>query len=123
MELDLLDRHDPAYNSREQSATLSPSPAPMTGLKFLIADDSPGNLKLLRTGLEYEGHQVVEAGNGIEALAALEREPFDALISDILMPSMDGFRLCRKIRTGSKSYSEIPLVLYTATYDSPTDRP
>jgi signal transduction histidine kinase len=94
----------------------------MTGLKFLIADDSPGNLKLLRTGLEYEGHQVVEAGNGIEALAALEREPFDALISDILMPSMDGFRLCRKIRTGSKSYSEIPLVLYTATYDSPTDR-
>lgn len=122
MELDLLDRHDPAYNSREQSATLSPSPAPMTGLKFLIADDSPGNLKLLRTGLEYEGHQVVEAGNGIEALAALEREPFDALISDILMPSMDGFRLCRKIRTSSKSYSAIPLVLYTATYDSPTDR-
>jgi hypothetical protein len=94
----------------------------MTGLKFLIADDSPGNLKLLRTGLEYEGHQVVEAGNGIEALAALEREPFDALISDILMPSMDGFRLCRKIRTSSKSYSAIPLVLYTATYDSPTDR-
>jgi signal transduction histidine kinase len=107
-----LDRHDPAWNSREQSATL----------KFLIADDSPGNLKLLRTGLEYEGHQVIEASNGIEALAALEREPVDALISDILMPSMDGFRLCREIRTSSKSYSEIPLVLYTATYDSPTDR-
>jgi len=38
------------------------------------------------------------------------------------MPSMDGFRLCREIRTSSKSYSEIPLILYTATYDSPTDR-
>jgi signal transduction histidine kinase len=38
------------------------------------------------------------------------------------MPSMDGFRLCRTIRTSSKSYSEIPLILYTATYDSPTDR-
>jgi signal transduction histidine kinase len=94
----------------------------MMGLKFLIADDSPDNLKLLRTGLEYEGHQVIEASNGIEALAALEREPVDALISDILMPSMDGFRLCRKIRTSSKSYSDMPLVLYTATYDSPTDR-
>jgi signal transduction histidine kinase len=94
----------------------------MTGLKFLIADDSPGNLELLRTGLEYEGHQVIEASNGIEALAALEREPVDALISDILMPSMDGFRLCREIRTSSKTYSEIPLILYTATYDSPTDR-
>jgi light-regulated signal transduction histidine kinase (bacteriophytochrome) len=38
------------------------------------------------------------------------------------MPSMDGFRLCREIRTSSKSYREIPLILYTATYDSPTDR-
>jgi signal transduction histidine kinase len=91
-------------------------------LRFLIADDSPANLRLLHAGLESEGHQVFEAINGEEALALLEREPVDAVISDILMPSMDGFRLCREIRSSKKHYSAIPLILYTSTYDSPTDR-
>jgi signal transduction histidine kinase len=91
-------------------------------LKFLIADDAPRNLKLLRAGLESEGHHVVEASNGVEALAILDQEPIDAVISDILMPSMDGFRLTREIRRSAKSYREIPVILYTATYDSPADR-
>ena len=94
----------------------------MKALKLLIADDFPGNLKLLRVGLEAEGHQVIEAANGLEALAVLDREGVDAVISDILMPSMDGFRLCSEIRRSTKSYREIPLILYTATYDSPADR-
>jgi signal transduction histidine kinase len=91
-------------------------------LKFLIADDSPANLKLLHAGLESEGHRVFEATNGEEALALLERVSVDAVISDILMPSMDGFRLCREIRASKRHYSAIPLILYTSTYDSPTDR-
>jgi signal transduction histidine kinase len=91
-------------------------------LKLLIADDSPSNLNLLRAILESEGHHVVEAANGVDALAILEREPQDAVISDILMPSMDGFRLCHEIRKSAKSFSNIPLILYTATYDSPSDR-
>jgi signal transduction histidine kinase len=94
----------------------------MKALRFLIADDFPGNLKLLRAGLESEGHQVVEAANGLEALAILDRESVDAVISDILMPSMDGFRLCSEIRGSAKSYRDIPLILYTATYDSLADR-
>jgi signal transduction histidine kinase len=94
----------------------------MKALTFLIADDFPGNLKLLRAGLESEGHQVIEAANGAEALAVLELESVDAVISDILMPSMDGFRLCSEIRRSTKSYREIPIILYTATYDSPADR-
>jgi signal transduction histidine kinase len=94
----------------------------MKALTFLIADDFPGNLKLLRAGLESEGHQVIEAANGVEALAVLERQSVDAVISDILMPSMDGFRLCSEIRRSTKGYREIPLILYTATYDSPADR-
>jgi signal transduction histidine kinase len=91
-------------------------------LKFLIVDDSPRNLKLLRAGLEAEGHQAIEAANGAEALAILDRETPDAVISDILMPSVDGFRLCQEIRKSGKSYSNLPLILYTATYDSPSDR-
>jgi CheY-like chemotaxis protein len=91
-------------------------------LKFLIADDSPGNRKLLHAGLEFEGHEVVEVKNGVEALAILETETVSAVISDILMPSMDGYRLCREIRRSEKTYSDIPVILYTATYDSPSDR-
>src|ERR1700737_1582330 len=91
-------------------------------MKLLIADDSPANLKLLRAGLESEGHQVVAAANGVEAVAILERESVDAVITDILMPSMDGFRLCSEIRNSTRSYRDIPVVLYTATYDSPSDR-
>jgi signal transduction histidine kinase len=94
----------------------------MKALTFLIADDFPGNLKLLRVGLESEGHQVIEAANGLEALAVLDQESVDAVISDILMPSMDGFRLCSEIRRSTKDYRNIPVILYTATYDSLADR-
>jgi signal transduction histidine kinase len=94
----------------------------MQALKFLIADDVPVNRKLLRAGLESEGHQVAEAANGVEALAILEQDPIDAVISDILMPSMDGFRLCDEIRKSAQSYSDVPLILYTSTYDSLADR-
>jgi CheY-like chemotaxis protein len=92
-------------------------------VKLLIVDDYPGNLKLLRMALEAEGHEVVERVNGVEALEALKREPVDAVISDILMPVMDGFRLCQEIRRDVGSpIASLPVVLYTATYDSPTDR-
>lgn len=94
----------------------------MQALKFLIADDVPVNRRLLRAGLESEGHQVVEAANGVEALAILEHDPIDAVISDILMPSMDGFRLCGEIRNSARAYSDVPLILYTSTYDSLADR-
>jgi signal transduction histidine kinase len=94
----------------------------MTALRILVADDAPINLKCLQVALEAEGHEVVEAGNGVEALAILDTEPFDAVISDILMPVMDGYRLCSEIRRGASSYRGIPLILYTATYDSPADR-
>lgn len=90
-------------------------------MNLLIVDDQPSNLKLLKANLEAAGHTVSEAANGIEALQALERAPPDALISDVLMPGMDGFRLCHEIRRHERHHA-LPLVLYTATYNSPTDR-
>jgi len=71
-------------------------------MNLLIVDDYPNNRKLLRAALEAEGHRVAEASDGVEALEVLGREGVDAVISDILMPRMDGFRLCHKIRTGEK---------------------
>jgi signal transduction histidine kinase len=94
----------------------------MKALKILIADDTPLNLKLLRAELASQGHESVEAANGVEALAILNRETVDAVISDILMPAMDGYRLCHEIRGSTNGYQDLPVILYTATYDSPGDR-
>lgn len=90
-------------------------------MRLLIVDDHPINLKLLRAQLEVEGHAVVEAGNGIEALQALEAQSVDGVISDILMPRMDGYRLCLEVRR-SAIHANLPFVLYTSTYNSPADR-
>ncbi len=90
-------------------------------MKILIVDDHATNLKLLRAQLEAEGHNVLEAGDGAQALAVLEREPVDGIVSDILMPHMDGYSLCRTIRQHQK-FSALPLILYTSTYDSNSDR-
>jgi PAS domain S-box-containing protein len=89
-------------------------------MNILIVDDIPMNRKLLRVILESKGFKTFEAGNGLEALDILEHEKIDLIISDILMPVMDGYRLCYEVRK-SKNFSNVPLIIYTATYTSPSD--
>ncbi|HEX3069308.1 MAG TPA: PAS domain S-box protein [Thermoanaerobaculia bacterium] len=93
----------------------------MKSLKILIVDDVAVNLKLLRVRLEGEGHQVVEARNGMEALKILNAEGAGVIISDILMPVMDGYRLCHEVRH-SERFKDIPFIIHTATYTSPADK-
>ena len=95
---------------------------PTGGNVILIVDDYPENRLVLRAALESEGLVVHEAANGAEALEAIRREHIDAVISDILMPVMDGFRLCHEIRKGDSAYAGLPFILYTSTYNSPSDR-
>ncbi|HKA46117.1 MAG TPA: response regulator, partial [Burkholderiales bacterium] len=90
-------------------------------MNILIVDDHASNLKQLRAQLEMESHTVLEAANGVEALQVLERESVGAVISDTLMPNMDGFRLCREIRKSEK-FNSLPFILYTSAYTSPEDR-
>jgi CheY-like chemotaxis protein len=89
-------------------------------MKVLIVDDNPTNLKLLRAKLEAEGHCVAQAADGVEALQLLEREGTDAIVSDILMPRMDGYRLCHEVRNRER-FGNLPFIFYTATYTSPGD--
>jgi two-component system sensor histidine kinase/response regulator len=91
-------------------------------MNLLIVEDDPTSRMVLRRALEAAGHRSVEAANGLEAMEALERADIDAVISDILMPGMDGFRLCHEIRRSKEIYSGVPVILYTATYDSAADR-
>jgi PAS domain S-box-containing protein len=89
-------------------------------LNVLIVDDQAINLRLLRAELEAEGHTVFEAWNGEEGLAVLDREPIDVIISDILMPVMDGYRFCHEVRR-SRQHHDLPFIVYTSTYLSPSD--
>jgi PAS domain S-box-containing protein len=89
-------------------------------MNLLIVDDHPTNLKLLRAQLEAEGHAVFEAHDGVDALALLNRQRVDAIISDILMPCMDGYRFCHEIRKHARLY-DLPVIIYTFTFTSPGD--
>src|SRR5574337_1012743 len=87
---------------------------------ILIVDDNSTNLKLLRAQLEAERHVVSAAPDGGGALAILKSEPIDVIISDILMPRMDGYRLCYEVRK-QRRLRDLPFIVYTATYTSPSD--
>jgi CheY-like chemotaxis protein len=89
-------------------------------MKVLIVDDININRMVLRVAFEADGHTTREAADGIEALQILAREKVDVVLSDILMPRMDGYRLCHEIRTNI-GLSDLPIVIYTSTYTSPSD--
>ncbi len=89
-------------------------------MKILIVDDKKENLYLLETLLKKHGHEVLSAANGEEALERIHVEGCDMIISDILMPIMDGFRLCQEVKK-TEGAQHIPFVFYTATYTDEKD--
>ena len=88
--------------------------------KILFVDDLEQNRYLLRTLLAASGYDMLEASNGVEALDLARRERPDLILSDILMPQMDGFTLCRECKR-DEDLRAIPFVFYTATYTDPRD--
>jgi two-component system, sensor histidine kinase and response regulator len=89
-------------------------------MNVLIVDDIGTNRRLLRAILEAEGIKTCEASDGLEALNALQYGKIDAIISDILMPRMDGYQLCQKVRRDER-FEDLPFIFYTSTYISPAD--
>jgi C4-dicarboxylate-specific signal transduction histidine kinase len=83
---------------------------------ILIVDDSPTQAKLLELILSGEGYHIYVAGDGREALDIIAASKPDLVISDILMPGMDGFQLCREIRK-SEGTRNIPIILLTNLSD------
>ena len=80
----------------------------------LAVDDQPTNLRLLDAVLTPRGHRVLTASSGAEALALLETEDIDIVLLDILMPEMDGYEVCRRIRS-TPATEFLPVVMITAS--------
>lgn len=89
-------------------------------MKILIVDDIEENLYLLESLLKGSGYEVVAAKDGVEALDKLKEEPIDMIVSDILMPKIDGFQFCRECKKVD-SLKKIPFIFYTATYTEKKD--
>jgi two-component system chemotaxis response regulator CheY len=79
---------------------------------ILVVDDSATMRALVRQALEPDGHTVVEAPHGAAALAALERSPADLVITDVIMPEMDGLGLTRRLRA-NETLRRIPVLILT----------
>jgi signal transduction histidine kinase len=90
-------------------------------IRILIVDDNEEDLYMLQVLLKGHGYEVTSATNGAEALETARRDPPSMIVTDILMPIMDGFSLCRQWRKDAQ-LKEIPFVFYTATYTDPWDQ-
>src|SRR5882724_10600946 len=88
--------------------------------RVLVVDDILSNVKLLEAKLAAEYFEVITAPNGEQALARVAEELPDIVLLDVMMPGMDGFEVCRRIKANSKT-AHIPIVMVTAL-DQPSDR-
>ncbi len=88
--------------------------------KILIVDDDENNVYYLQSLFASQGFEILTARNGFEALETAKKEVPDIVISDVLMPVMDGFRLCKEWKK-NELLKNIPFVMYTATYTDPKD--
>jgi two-component system, cell cycle response regulator len=88
--------------------------------RVLVVDDILANVKLLTARLQAEYFEVIPAYNGAEALEILDRERIDVVLLDVMMPGMDGFEVCRRIKSNPAT-QHLPVVMVTAL-DQPSDK-
>jgi len=81
--------------------------------RILVVDDEVRYQRLLDANLRTDGYDVVTASNGLEAIEVFSSQPVDLILLDVMMPKMDGFETCQRIR----EYSNVPIIILTAKGD------
>lgn len=81
--------------------------------KILLADDEPDILIILKRYLELEGYDVTTASNGKEAIEKIRSNIFDLLMLDVMMPAINGWEVCKKIREDIRT-KDVPVIILTA---------
>jgi putative two-component system response regulator len=84
--------------------------------RILIVDDDEGLRRLLRLILCHEGFEVIEAASGLEALARVQDSQPTLVLLDVMMPGLDGFDVCRKLRSDQRTH-RLPIVFVSAIDD------
>lgn len=92
-------------------ASLSTEPMPKH--RILAVDDEPGIARLIKVNLERAGYEVETAGDGAEAFELIQKNHYDLVLSDVMMPKMDGMELLAKIRENAPT-ANLPVILLTA---------
>src|SRR6266550_4062978 len=88
-----------------------------TPSRILIVDDNPTNVKVLQTRLAAEGYEVLTAADGEEGLAAARQHTPDLILLDVMMPKLDGFEVCRRLRADA-AFPFTPIIMVTVMADS-----
>lgn len=93
----------------------------MSKFNVLVVDDDPDKLTLLKVALQMDGYEVRTAVDGEAGLAAVESYPPDLIITDVMMPRMDGYELARRVRANSQTRF-IPIIIQTAARNDAHDQ-
>src|ERR1700684_1064561 len=96
-----------------QNIQLKTNPRKLREGFVLVVDDEEQNRSLLRDYLEAHGYTVTEAESGIAALEIIALNPPDVVLLDLMMPKMDGFEVCRRLKSDLKT-AHIPVLMVTA---------
>ena len=88
----------------------------MAGETILVVDDEPNIIELARMYLEQEGFRVQSASDGAKALEMIARQPPAVMVLDLMLPEVDGWDVCRRVRAGSAA-PDLPIIMLTARDD------
>ena len=104
------------FHQDEDSADRKPGP-----LTILAVDDVEENLELLQDIFKENGYNTIMARSGVEAFEILDRETIHLIIADAMMPRMDGFQLCKKVKENPR-HAKTPFIIYTGNYVDEEDQ-
>jgi len=89
--------------------------------KILITEDSPTILEILKSVLVEEGYEVIAASDGQQALNLAKTEKPDLMVLDLMLPKIDGYKVCRMLKFDEK-YKDIPIIMLTARTNETDER-